>query len=162
MAKVVLLIGGNLGDRLKNINLATKYISDLIGGFVNKSSIYETEAWGMEDSQSFYNQVLIIETKLRAENILDKIFEIESKMGRIRSEDNRYISRTMDIDILFYDSLIIDEKDLNIPHKRLHERKFTLSPLMELMPDFVHPKMGMTIRELYQGCDDDLDVKIIK
>jgi 2-amino-4-hydroxy-6-hydroxymethyldihydropteridine diphosphokinase len=162
MVNVILLIGGNLGNRFENIELTTALISEQIGEIVNKSSIYETQAWEIDTNQNFLNQVLILKSDLKPYEILEKINYIESKLGRIRDENKRWISRAMDVDILFYNDLVLEDEALTIPHKRLAERKFTLAPLNELMSDYIHPKLGKSIGDLYEKCEDKSWVKIVE
>ncbi len=158
MHKAVLLIGGNLGDRKTLISRAKQMLESQVGACIQYSSIYESEAWGFQSESSFYNQVLVLETLLSASAILKIALKIESELGRKR-ESTSYASRTMDIDILFYDEQIIDQEDLEIPHPRLHLRRFTLLPLVEILADFVHPKIKKTLGELLDSCDDDLNTK---
>ncbi|MDA3904548.1 MAG: 2-amino-4-hydroxy-6-hydroxymethyldihydropteridine diphosphokinase [Bacteroidales bacterium] len=156
MHKIVILLGSNRGDS-KNLILKAKYLLESkLGTFLKASSLYESEAWGFKSDNAFLNQVLVFKTQLKIQEILKIALDIENELGRIRSH-NGYASRTMDIDLLFYDNLTIEEVDLQIPHPRLHLRRFTLEPLGEIMPDFVHPKLHKTIRELLVSCKDDLN-----
>ena len=158
MALVYLLLGSNLGDKVKLIRKAKSYLEKKVGPIINESSLYKTEAWGNNLMPDFLNQLLIVETKISAEVILSIIFEIENKMGRIRKED-QYISRTIDIDILFYDNLIIKSKNLNIPHPKIEERRFVLIPLAQIAPDLIHPVTGEKISKLLEICKDNLSVQ---
>jgi 2-amino-4-hydroxy-6-hydroxymethyldihydropteridine diphosphokinase len=158
MHKAVLLIGGNLGDRKALIFRAKQMLETHIGACIQHSSIYESEAWGFQAESNFYNQILILETELSAADILEIALKIESDLGRKR-ESNSYASRSMDIDILFYDEQIIHQENLIIPHPRLHLRRFTLLPLVEILADFVHPEIKKTLGELLDSCDDDLKTK---
>ncbi len=117
------------------------------------SNIYETEPWGVEDQNRYLNQVVKMETVLKPQELLDTIHLIEAKCGRKRGK-KRYESRTLDIDILFYDSIILLTEKLTIPHPLLHQRLFVLVPMSELAPDFRHPVLGKTITELTVKCDD--------
>ncbi|MEY4875951.1 MAG: 2-amino-4-hydroxy-6-hydroxymethyldihydropteridine diphosphokinase, partial [Bacteroidota bacterium] len=119
-----------------------------------KSSIYRTKAWGNENQNDFLNQCLIIETELSAESCLQKILLIEQNLGRKREE--KWGPRTIDIDILFFNSEIVDKPNLQIPHPYLHLRRFTLAPLHELIPDFIHPILKKNISELLLHCKDEL------
>ena len=160
MGKVYLLLGGNLGDRKMLIANAEDELRKQIGDIVLKSSLYETKAWGREQQPNFLNKALGINTKLNAFEILKIIQNIEIKLGRKRVE--HWGSRTIDIDILFYENEIIDTEDLKIPHPLINMRKFVLSPLLEIIPDFIHPGLKKTIRELYLICEDKLEVTKIK
>ena len=152
--RVTLIFGGNQGDRKALVNEAIKEMSD-IGKIERCSSLYETAPWGFESSNSFYNQVVTYETSLSPENVLDKCQEVEKKLGRIRS-GVQFCSRSMDIDILFCDSQIINTPRLTVPHPRMTLRNFVLAPLNEIMPDFVHPVTHKTISELFTESPDTL------
>ncbi|RUT73534.1 2-amino-4-hydroxy-6-hydroxymethyldihydropteridine diphosphokinase [Ancylomarina longa] len=158
MAKVIFLIGGNLGDREQILKDSANYLEKDIGKVNQCSSIYETEPWGFEHELNFLNQVLAIETKLSPLEVLERTQSIEKIMGRIRKK-NRYSERTIDIDILFYDSQIYHSDHLEIPHPRIQERMFALMPMNEILPDLVHPILNKTINELFNECQDKLEVK---
>lgn len=160
MQELFLLIGSNMGDRFLNMDRAKIHISEMIGEIISASGIYETEPWGMKETEWFLNQVLKIQTSLKPETVLSVIHGIEESMGRER-KPGRYLSRTIDIDILFYESIIHVTPELIIPHPALHERLFTLIPLREIAPDFVHPIIGSTIEELIEECHDELKVKAV-
>ena len=132
-------------------------ISKLIGQIVLHSSIYETEAWGKTDQPNFLNQVLICDTHFGQEAVLDEILTIEESMGR--SRDKKWEARKIDIDILFFNEEIFEHDNLKIPHPHLHERKFTLVPLAEVMPDYIHPVLKKTVRKLLSSVNDPLEVK---
>ena len=168
---VILLLGSNRGDREKNLLAACAGIQQQIGQVLRISSVYETEPWGFEDSISFYNQALEVETSLSPLEVLDEINDIEKNLGRMREAvscgpdcgcaGGSYAPRTIDIDILFYGSRIIFTEELMIPHPRLHERRFTLVPLDEIAPGFVHPVYRKTVSALLQDCTDTSEVKQI-
>lgn len=160
MNTAYILTGGNLGDRLANLQKATHYLGKETGKIVTSSSIYETEAWGNNDQPDFYNQVHIINTKLSAEQMMEKILKIEEQMGRVRAGKNA--SRIIDIDILFFNDDVINKKDLIIPHGEISNRRFVLTPLNELSPQLVHPVLNKTISELLSTCKDTLSVKPLK
>lgn len=157
MNKAYLLLGSNLSDPQQQLELAREYLNASIGTIERQSSLYQTAAWGKTDQPDFLNQVVIIKTILPAEEILERIFEIEKKMGRIRTEKNA--PRIIDIDILFYNIDIIRAKHLTIPHPAIQDRRFVLVPLNELSPAFVHPLSNKTIQDLLLECPDKLDVK---
>jgi 2-amino-4-hydroxy-6-hydroxymethyldihydropteridine diphosphokinase len=154
-----LSIGGNIGDRLSYIIKAKDYIKAEIGEITLESKIYETEPWGFSDQQYFLNMVAKVITDLNCYCLLDKIHEIEQKLGRERTKNN-YSSRTIDIDILFYDDIIVNETDLIIPHPYLHKRRFTLIPLNEINQDLIHPVLNQTIKNLLSECKDHSEVRI--
>ena len=153
MKKVFLGLGSNLGDRLENINTATLMVEKHAGQVVALSSIYETEPWGFEDDNKFINMVICINTDLSPAALLGRLIMIEAKLGRLRCE-GKYISRTIDIDILFYGDEVIDDNGLQIPHPRLHERRFVLIPLNEIAPGHIHPVLNKNVRDLIDECKD--------
>jgi len=162
---VFLLLGGNLGDRKQTILEAKKYISLQIGKIELESSLYQTAAWGVENQPSFLNQVIQVLSSLSAQEILVQIEEIEKKLGRKRYQ--KWYARTIDVDILYYENQILDEeentetqqKNLKVPHPFLHQRRFTLVPLVEVAPHFVHPLLQKTNTELLEDCLDKLPVE---
>lgn len=160
MNKIFLITGGNIGDRKKNLQTAALLIEKNIGKIIESSSLYETEAWGNNNQPSFYNQVHIIESKFSAEQIMDKILQIEKEMGRIRTIKNA--ERIIDIDILFFNDEIINLANLIIPHTEISNRKFVLMPLNELSPKMIHPVLKKTINELLSLCKDTLKVSLLK
>jgi 2-amino-4-hydroxy-6-hydroxymethyldihydropteridine diphosphokinase len=160
MNKAYLLTGGNLGNRLNNLEEACKLIEEYCGKITNRSSVYETAAWGFEDQPDFYNQALEIATELSPGELMKTILMIEEKMGRRR--EIKMGPRTIDIDILLFNYEIIHEAHLTIPHERLQERKFALMPLAEIASEFVHPVLRKTIRELLAETPDTLDVHKIE
>ncbi|MBS1526004.1 MAG: 2-amino-4-hydroxy-6-hydroxymethyldihydropteridine diphosphokinase [Bacteroidetes bacterium] len=157
MIDVFLLLGGNLGDRHAYLRQAAKFIENEVGAIVKQSSFYETQAWGKTDEPDYLNQVIQVSTALAPELLLEKILDIERLMGRKR--DEKWGSRIIDIDILFYGSDIISAPGLTIPHPELHKRRFTLEPLSEIAPDFEHPVLHKTIVQLKSELNDDLHVK---
>jgi len=154
MNNTILSIGGNLGNRLENIYQAIGYIEERIGNITQRSSIYESEPWGFEAEHRFLNVVVAVETSLSPESLLEKIHEIEQLMGRTRF-GNGYASRTMDIDILFFNEDVINTPTLTVPHPLLHERRFVLFPLTEIMPNKVHPILRKSAVELLEECRDE-------
>jgi len=157
MIDVFLLLGSNLGDRRAYLDQAIKHIETNIAPVVNRSSVYETQSWGKTDEPDYLNQVIKIKTGMPAHDILEKILRIEQVMGRKREE--KWGSRIIDIDILFYGQEIIDDEALTIPHPELHKRLFTLVPLDEIAPDFIHPALQKRIFQLKSELKSDLHVK---
>lgn len=161
MSKLYLLLGGNLGDKRKIFSEAIDLLSDRIGQITSQSSIYETEPWGFESKDLFWNQVLLISTTLSPEEVLRQTQQIELELGRIRKA-NQYDSRIIDIDILFYGDLIMNQENLTIPHPKIQERKFALAPINEIAPDFIHPVFQKNIQQMLAECTDQLQVKKLK
>jgi 2-amino-4-hydroxy-6-hydroxymethyldihydropteridine diphosphokinase len=161
MHNCFLLLGSNQGNRIENLSRAKQEIHHKIGAIQQASSVYETDPWGFESKGHFLNMVIRIDAKLSAESVLEKILDIEKELGRVRNSKG-YSSRSIDIDILFYDDEIVEKPNLQIPHPRLHHRMFTLIPLMEISPGKIHPVFGKAISELLAECTDKLGVKKFK
>jgi 2-amino-4-hydroxy-6-hydroxymethyldihydropteridine diphosphokinase len=147
---VYLALGSNLGDRLANLKQAIDALTPQME-VKAKSSVYETPPWGYEDQPKFLNQVVKAKTYLDPEPLLKHLKRLEVALGRQASFPNG--PRLIDMDILFYDELILNTSALVIPHPRLQERGFVLLPLMELSPDLVHPLIKKSVREMAAGCD---------
>ena len=158
MNDVYLLTGGNIGDRLAYLQKAYELIETRAGTVTKKSRVYETAAWGVTDQQAFLNQVLCIETGLEPEKLLETLLAIEIQLGRRRIE--KMGPRVIDIDILFYGDRILSLPQLTVPHPRIAERRFVLTPLDEIAPDYVHPVFKKRVKELLEECKDDLAVNI--
>ncbi|TFV93731.1 2-amino-4-hydroxy-6-hydroxymethyldihydropteridine diphosphokinase [Algoriphagus kandeliae] len=157
--EVVLILGGNQGDRKRLLENAKTAVSSL-GNLVAESQIFATEAWGGVAKEAFLNQALVLETKLGPLRFLKQIQQIEKNMGRKRLV--KWGDRTMDIDILFWDNAMIDLPELKIPHPEVANRRFVLGPLMDVLPDLVHPVLGKTIRQLFEECPDTSNVSVFK
>lgn len=156
-----ILLGGNLGNRFLNIEKACGLIGERIGKIQTMSSIYETEPWGFDNTENFLNRVVVVETGLDYTNLLFTLQRIEKDLGRIKKTSIDYSSREIDLDILFYNLEIVEDKDIGliIPHPRLHMRKFVLVPLAELAPHLLHPVFKVTMQELLDRCSDHKWVK---
>ncbi len=152
MHRIILLTGSNQGNCLNNISEAANYISAKIGTISKQSSVYKTAPWGNTNQQYFLNQVLDVLTTKTAEQVLENLLSIEQKMGRVRLQ--KWAARTIDIDILFYDNTILQQANLQIPHPLLHLRKFTLLPLLEIVPELIHPVLKKDIKQLLIECPD--------
>ena len=157
MADVYLLLGSNENDRLKNLERACKLIELKCGKVLKQSALYETEAWGLKEQNSFLNQAVMIESSLAPAELLTLLKTIEKKVGRV--ETVTWGPRVIDIDILFYGNEITESEELQIPHPFLHQRKFTLEPLNEIEPRFIHPVLQKNIRVLLKECSDTSLVK---
>jgi 2-amino-4-hydroxy-6-hydroxymethyldihydropteridine diphosphokinase len=157
MFSVFLLLGSNLGDRFDYLEQAIAGIKDKVGVIVQQSAIYETQAWGKTNEPDYLNQVLLVETELSPRQVLEKILQVELDLGRKR--DAKWGARTIDIDILFYEDHIINEPGLIIPHPELQNRRFTLEPLSEIAPGWIHPVSKLNMLQLKNNLQDCLVVK---
>ena len=160
MNKVVLLLGSNLGDGQLLFQQVISLIDERLGKLEIQSALYQSPPWGFEHENDFLNQVLILETDLAAGEILQTCLQIEVDIGRKRTTQV-YEARRIDIDVLFVNDEVMDTESLVLPHPRLHLRKFTLLPLLELIPDYVHPKLQKSIQELLVACEDNSEVRKI-
>jgi 2-amino-4-hydroxy-6-hydroxymethyldihydropteridine diphosphokinase len=157
MNEIFLITGGNIGNREKNLQTAAGLIQSEIGKIIRSSKIYETDAWGITDQKSFYNQVHVVESNFSAKEVMENILKIEEEMGRVRTIKNA--ARIIDIDILFFNDDIVNEQNLTIPHPEIINRRFVLSPLNEIASDMIHPVYKKNIHELLAMCKDELKAK---
>lgn len=153
-----LLSGGNLGNRKHTLEKALSLVNEKLGKIISVSRVFETAPWGFEHETPFLNQAIQLETLLSPHDLLTGILEIERIMGRVR-DGAQWKERSIDIDILFYDNEVVNDKHLRIPHPHLHERRFALVPMAEINESLVHPVLGKTIRQLITECPDPLEVK---
>lgn len=131
---VYLALGSNLGDRHGNIAKAIQKIGELIGDVVRQSTLLETEPWGFDSNNRFVNGCVCVKTDLSPRELLQMTQLIEQELGRtIKSTDGKYHDRTIDIDILIYDDITVDEPDLKIPHPLMQDRYFVMVPLKEIL-----------------------------
>ena len=158
MNEVYLQLGSNIGDRLDNLNQSIKIITERIGNVLEKSSVYESTPWGVENQRNFLNQVIFVKSNFDPYTILDLVLQIEKDMGRIRIE--KWGERIIDIDILFIDDFIIESENLCIPHEFIAKRKFVLQPMCEIAAGFIHPKLNKTISKLLEECIDEEKVNV--
>lgn len=156
MHTVYLLTGSNVGDKQAHLHRALNKIGTLAGGRIQTSAIYQTQPWGVLNHDDYLNQAIQIETALSATELLAGLRAIETSEGRTGDEKNT--PRTLDIDILFYDDLLLESAILQIPHPRLHLRRFVLEPLCEIAPHFIHPVLKKKVSELLQECADTMEV----
>jgi 2-amino-4-hydroxy-6-hydroxymethyldihydropteridine diphosphokinase len=159
MNSAYLITGGNMGQRDEQLAYAARLIEERCGTIIDRSSLYETAAWGKTDQNSFLNQALVLVTSLNARDLLNEILYIENLMGRDRVE--KYGPRIIDIDIIFFNHQIIREDGLTIPHPEMAKRRFVLEPLNQVIPAYIHPVYYKTVSELLERCDDKLPVKKI-
>lgn len=157
MHKVYILLGSNLGHSLDLLAAAREQLIQTVGPIEKTSSIYVTEAWGIEDQPPFHNQVVLLSTELHDPfDILDATQNIEQHLGRTNAA--RWTARTIDIDILYIDDLVLTSERLTIPHRYIPFRQFTLVPLCEIAENYIHPKLGKTNLELLHLSTDKLNV----
>lgn len=156
MYRAVLLTGSNSPLRLVRLQAAAEGVAKRVGEVVEHSQIYSSPAWGFQAEGEFCNQALVVATSLSPHELLEAVLDIEREVGRNRVAEaeeksltgQRYASREIDIDIIFYDDDVVDTPTLKVPHPLMHEREFVLRPLCEIMPERRHPVLGCTIREL--------------
>lgn len=151
MQKVALLLGSNQGDRKELLSKARQEINNRIGHIEAQSSLHTTTAWGYQSENKYLNQALIVCSAQDPHQILDSIQQIEQHLGRKRSTTERYTDRTIDIDIIFYGDQIINTERLKIPHPLMAERDFVLKPLNELIPEFRHPILEISVNEISES-----------
>ena len=162
MARVYLLTGGNTGKTEATLRRAQRMVNSNIGVILHASGIYKTLPWGFNAEGLFYNQALEVDTDLSPEEVLDEVQIIERTLGRDRQREamvkresgEAYASRPIDIDIIFYDDIVMETPLLTIPHPRMHERSFVLTPLGEIAPEKVHPLLHKTVGELMDELRD--------
>lgn len=161
MAIVTLVSGGNVGNRYKSLSEASRLIEEYIGDVLTASSFYESEPWGFESELPFLNQALIVSTSLEPLRVLSAIKQIELELGRTtKSKNGVYSDRLVDIDIIFYDDLIMfDYPELIIPHPHMHKRRFVLEPLNEIASKLIHPTKMVSVAALLSACVDTNKVK---
>ena len=153
MRKIYLSIGSNKGNRYSFIKEALRLIQKNIGEVILISKIYETKSWGFQ-SDDFLNLCIIIKSELIPAELIIKLKNLEEKIGRERNNE-KIQAREIDIDILFYSDEIVNQKDLIIPHQRLHLRNFVLYPLNDIAADFIHPILLKSVNELLDECEDN-------
>ncbi len=159
MAIAYLCLGSNIGDKVGYVQQAVRMLSSTgMVTVVRTSCLYETEPWGNRDLDWFVNGVIEVKTKLSPRELLELCKNTEIQMGREKSYSDTYEARKIDIDILFYGDLVVDEPDLKIPHEHLHERAFAIVPLLELIPDYVHPKYKKSLLQLHEDLETLDDV----
>ncbi len=159
MARVVLLAGGNQGDIKRTLQTAQQLINARVGAVLRCSHRYESEPWGFTHSDRFSNQALEVSTDLTPIEVLDAVQQIENELGRNRAAEAveraatgaRYAARTIDIDIIYYDDVVIDNERLTLPHPQVAEREFALAPLNEIVRTWCDPVSGRSIGEMYEA-----------
>lgn len=157
--QVALMIGGNESDTRQLFKKAIHLIEEKAGKITKESSLYVSEPWGEIEQPDYINQAVIIETRHNPVDLLHQLLEIENQLGRKRIVQNG--PRTIDIDILFYKDLIINTPNLQIPHPRMHLRRFNLVPLNEIAPEWMHPVFNVPVTELLDTCTDPLGITLL-
>lgn len=161
MTRCYILFGSNEGDKSALLSQACQLINTRCGLLAERSSAYYTEPWGFEAEEWFLNELLVVETELDPDTLMDTLMDIERELGRVRHpETPGYCSRTVDLDILYYGDHIVRTEKVTAPHPRLHLRRFALLPLCELVPDFLHPEFGISQQQLLEKCPDTSKVSV--
>lgn len=155
-SEVLIMLGGNMEDTRQIFSQCLGILALKVGEIKKVSAIYVSEPWGGLNQRDFLNQAVMLETTLIPHELLHTLLNIETGFGRKRSVKNG--PRTLDIDILYYNNLIINDIDLQLPHPRLHLRRFNLIPLLEISPNWVHPVYNQSVKELLENCPDSLRV----
>lgn len=149
-------IGSNLGDKRNNCLKALGMLGQIPGcELIAHSDLYLTKPVGVEDQDWYLNGVASISTSISAQKLLKGLLGIETRMGRIRHNKERWASRIIDLDILVFGKEIIHEKNLTVPHPLMHVRRFVLEPIVDLAPDLIHPSLGVSMAELLQKLPED-------
>ena len=162
MGRLIILLGGNQGNITETFRRVVTKLNDKLGSVTEISGYYESEPWGFESKHNFINQVVEIDCSMPATEVIKTTQSVEREFGRIKKSGKGYSSRPIDIDILFFDNLIVDSTELIIPHPRLHERMFTLLPLSEKWAGYIHPVKNRTILQLLEKSEDKGWVKRIQ
>ncbi|MBO3097156.1 2-amino-4-hydroxy-6-hydroxymethyldihydropteridine diphosphokinase [Gelidibacter pelagius] len=162
--KVYIALGSNKGDRLKHLQDAVDLIFKRIGKINIISRVYNTPALGFEEGapvEYFYNACIYIDTHFSADEVMAKLLAIETELGRTRHNTDVYESRTIDLDVIFYDEDILVSELITAPHPQMHKRRFVLQPLYDIAPKMTHPKLGASVGELLESCEDDSAIEPI-
>ena len=155
--KVLIGLGSNLGDRVSNIKKAITLIQNQLGDVIAISDLYESASWGYDD-HSYLNNAICLVSKLTPLDLISALLEIELKLGRKRSDSQFYKARTIDLDILLIEGVVINHHMLEVPHPRMNLRRFVLKPLADIAPDWVHDIEGISVSDLLLKCEDQIDV----
>lgn len=153
---LILLLGSNQGNSIALLEKAIALLQLRIGKIATTSSVYSTKAWGETEQPDFLNQVVVIPYTGTAMHVLEIVLSIEHEMGRVRSK--KWGARIIDIDLLYFGDQVHRTTTLTLPHAALHLRRFTLVPLVEILPDFIHPVFNKSQQQLLDECGDELEV----
>ena len=156
---VLLLTGSNFRGKEQILQRAAERIAEQVGPIERASQICYSEAWGFTCEEEFANQAILVSTVLAADEVLMKTQAIERELGRDRKAESeeklltgeRYASRVVDIDIIFYDDIVVESEKLTLPHPLMHEREFVLRPMWEVAAEWRHPILGLTVEEMLDG-----------
>ena len=157
---VYIALGSNKGLKLQNLQSAIDAIFKTVGTIEKISKVYNTPAFGFE-GEDFHNACIMVNTELKPKQLLKYLLKIEKDLGRMKSSSEGYESREIDLDILFYEDEIVEQKSLVIPHPEIHHRRFVLEPLMDIAKDVAHPKLNKTVSELLGECSDNSKIEPI-
>jgi 2-amino-4-hydroxy-6-hydroxymethyldihydropteridine diphosphokinase len=157
--KVALLYGGNIGETLLVFKKATSILKKKLGFVYAQSSTFKSCAWGFDSENDFLNRLVIFKTDLKASEVLQICLDTEMKLGRERNEMNGYSDRVIDIDILYMEGLVLNSKQLILPHPRIQDRLFALVPLCEVIPEFIHPVLQKSNKSLLSLCTDKTKIE---
>ena len=160
MALLYLSLGSNLGPRKETMERAISEIEERIGQLVARSAFLETRPWGFSSQHDFLNACITVRTNCSPQKCLQITQQIERELGRLQKSDGQYHDRAIDIDLLFYDELICQGKNLLLPHPLLHKRQFVLEPLCQIAPDLEHPVLKKKVVELLADLTEDLKGQI--
>ena len=158
--QVVLSLGSNQGDRRANIQKCIDLLHQRAGTVIKVSGLYETPAWGF-DSDPFYNCAILVHTQTTPLKLWKLLIGIENLLGRIRSDEPGYQKRTIDIDIISFDDVVLESEQLQIPHPQMQQRRFVLQPLRDIVPDYIHPLLNSSIELLLRDCNDAADCTVV-
>lgn len=156
--KVLISLGSNKGNRLDTITKAIQLLKKDIGDVIAISPVYETASWGYQDN-AYLNNAICLVTKLAPLYIMEALLSIELKLGRERNPDIEiYQARSIDLDIILIEGLVVDHPKLQVPHPRMNVRKFVLQPLVDIAPDWIHETEGLSLNNLLNNCKDDSQI----